>query len=247
MAEKIYFIIDFDKNKVKEKFVEYTFKAGFALKNKQENIKNIHKGIMEKEGVDKILEVSSKSMDKIGIELSAFNLCVETKKNKRLSVETIFQASKVFENGKQYIDLLDKNSKEAKKDERLRNSGDVIGFRFNDIMWKNEPKTLFYDWLYIKTLDYNIKKMIISKDEILKYRAFTDVEFNHKKSINCQARALALYVLMEKNNILEECLNDREMFEKYLRKFYNLSSKNIKAEKKEIKLKEYESLQLFNL
>ena len=74
MAEKMYFIIDFDKNIIEEKTVEYTFKAGFAIKNKQENIKNIHKEILKKEKEDQILEVSSKSLDKLGVDLSAFNL-----------------------------------------------------------------------------------------------------------------------------------------------------------------------------
>ncbi len=244
MAEKMYFIIDFDKNIIEEKTVEYTFKAGFAIKNKQENIKNIHKEIFKKEKENKILEVSSKSLDKLGVDLSAFNLSIETKKHKKLSVETIFQASKVFENGKQYKDLLDKTSREAKKDERLRNSGKIIEFCYNNQNWKTEPKTLFYDWLYINSLYYNIKNLNISKENILKYKVFTDVEFNHKKSINCQARAIALYVLMEKNNILEECLNDKDMFEKYLKKFYNLNIEKISNIKKN-SLNKIEVLKLF--
>lgn len=244
MAEKMYFIIDFDKNIIEEKTVEYTFKAGFAIKNKQENIKNIHKEILKKEKEDQILEVSSKSLDKLGVDLSAFNLSIETKKHKKLSVETIFQASKVFENGKQYKDLLDKTSREAKKDEKLRNSGKIIEFYYNNQKWKTEPKTLFYDWLYINSLYYNIKKLNISKENILKYKIFTDVEFNHKKSINCQARSIALYVLMEKNNILEECLSNKDMFEKYLKKFYNLNIEKSSNMKKD-SLNKIEVLKLF--
>lgn len=245
MAEKMYFIINFDKNIIEEKIIEYTYKAGFAIKNKQENIKNIHKEILKKEKENKILEISSKSLDKIGVDLSAFNLSIETKKHKKLSVETIFQASKVFENGKQYKDLLNKSSKEAKKDERLRNSGKIIGFCYNKQRWKTEPKTLFYDWLYINSLFYNIKNSNISKEDILKYRIFTDVEFNHKKSINCQARAIALYVLMKKNNVLEECLNDKEIFEKYLKKFYNLIAEDNIKNKKENNLDNTKDLKLF--
>lgn len=245
MAEKMYFIIDFNKNTIEEKIIKYTFKAGFAIKNKQENIKNIHKEIIKKEGENKILEVSSKSLDKIGVDLSAFNLLIETKKHKKLSVETIFQASKVFENGKQYIDLLNKTSKETKKDERLKNSGKIIEFYYNNKKWKTEPKTLFYDWLYINSLYFNIKNLNISKEDILKYKIFTDVEFNYKKSINCQARSIALYVLMEKNNILEECLSDKDKFEKYLKKFYNLNTEEIINNKKESSLNKVETLKLF--
>ena len=32
MAEKMYFIIDFDKNIIEEKTVEYTFKEGYCYK-----------------------------------------------------------------------------------------------------------------------------------------------------------------------------------------------------------------------
>lgn len=66
--------------------------------------------------LDKILEISSKSLTSLGVELSAFNLKIITKKlQKSFSVECAFQASKVFENGGPFIDLLDKTSIEAKK------------------------------------------------------------------------------------------------------------------------------------
>ena len=38
---------------------------------------------------------------------------------------------------------------------------------------------------------------------------------------------------MEKNNILEECFSNKDMFEKYLKKFYNLNiekSSNMKKD-----------------
>ena len=38
--------------------------------------------------------------------------------------------------------------------------------------------------------------------EILEYQAFTDIEFNPQKSLNCQAYSAALYSAMIKNKLL---------------------------------------------
>lgn len=219
MAKKKYFIIKNDK--IKEKLIEYEFNPGFAIVQKQKNIVNIHKEILKKEGdIHKILEVSSKSMEDIGIKLSAFNLCIKTKKAEKISVESIFQGSKVFENGGPYIELIYRNSKDAKKDERLKNSGKLIKFYYNSESWDIEPKTIFYDWIYINSLWINIKEKIIDINLILDRDIFTDVEFNHEKSLNCQARSVALFIILYKNKILEECLENRAKFIEICKNIY---------------------------
>ncbi|WP_295671641.1 extracellular solute-binding protein [uncultured Haemophilus sp.] len=50
------------------------------------------------------------------------------------------------------------------------------------------------------------------KSEIVKYDAFTDIEFNPKKSINCQARSAALYVWLFRNNMIDKVLKSRESY-----------------------------------
>ena len=94
---------------------------------------------------------------------------------------------------------MDKSSCEAKKDPRLKTSGKLIAFEFYDRRWPLEPKTIFYDWLYVRAL-YKSKDLA---SEIIKYNAFTDIEFNQNKSINCQARSAALFVSLSKRNLLE--------------------------------------------
>ena len=47
---------------------------------------------------------------------------------------------------------------------------------------------------------------------MLCYDAFTDIEFNPKKSINCQAQAAAVYVSLEKQGLLLEALKSKEAF-----------------------------------
>lgn len=44
------------------------------------------------------------------------------------------------------------------------------------------------------------------------YNAFSDIEFNPKKSINCQAKALALYISLIKKGVLEEALKNKDFF-----------------------------------
>lgn len=44
------------------------------------------------------------------------------------------------------------------------------------------------------------------------FDAFTDIEFNPQKSLNCQAEAVALFVALKKNNLLEKALKDKNSF-----------------------------------
>ena len=79
-------------------------------------------------------------------------------------------------------------------------------FIFNGISFPLEPKTYFYNWLYINALMRN-KKLI---QEILDYgyNAFTDIEYNPKKSINCQAQALAIGISLIKNKQIFDLYNN---------------------------------------
>ncbi|WP_438829865.1 DarT1-associated NADAR antitoxin family protein, partial [Staphylococcus ureilyticus] len=52
--------------------------------------------------------------------------------------------------------------------------------------------------------------------EILEYEAFTDIEFNPKRSFNCQAEACAIYVSLVKRKKLQEALKSIDDFEKFI-------------------------------
>lgn len=186
-------------NYVEEINVEFTWYAGFAVSQKQKTIRDLHYKYSSLFPNDKVLEISSKSENELGVKLSAFNLMITTKDSRVFSVESAFQSSKKFELGGPYLDILNKTSREAKRDERLKNSGKLIAFQFYDREWPLEPKTLFYDWLYVRAV-YKNKDL---SEEILKYDAFTDIEFNPEKSINCQARAAALFVSLSRRGLLE--------------------------------------------
>ncbi|CAA6802591.1 MAG: FIG01245625: hypothetical protein [uncultured Sulfurovum sp.] len=209
MANRPIFLSTHNPKKLfKEKNIEFTFFNGFSLSQKSKSINSLHQSANEA-GFNKVLEVSTKSDSKIGWALSAFNLMVDFDGDKEISLECAFQGSKVFEDNIQYKDIYLKTSIEAKKDTRLRTSGNIIGFEFEGNFWKNEPKTAFYDWMYINALYKNHRDIV---DELLEYEAFSDIEFNPKKSINCQARTCAVLVSLVRLDLIDEALKSPEKF-----------------------------------
>ena len=189
--------------------VEFQWFPGMATSQKRKSIISLHEKAQSL-GISKILEVSSKSEQDLGVSLSAFNLMIETPGNKRLfSVESAFQGSKVFENGGPYVDLLNKSSREAKKDLRIKESGNLINFRFYDKCFPLTPRTFFYDWLYANALAKNFDSI----EAASRYEGFTDIEFNPKKSINCQAYSLALCVSLFKHDLLERIASPEEFLD----------------------------------
>ena len=56
-------------------------------------------------------------------------------------------------------------------------------------VFRLEPRTFFYDWLYVSALAGHPELV----NELEHRAAFTDIEFNPKRSINCQAHSVALF------------------------------------------------------
>lgn len=180
--------------------LDFEWFAGFSVAQKKKSVESLHCAFKEKYPNKNVLEVSSKSESELGIMLSAFNLQIALLNGHRASVESLYQSSKVFQEGGPYDDIRYKSSLEAKRDERLKNSGDIIAFEHKGDRWSIEPKTAFYNWLYLNVLNLNSDL----KNQVLEYDAFTDIEFNPKKSFSCQANAIALYVALRRNKILED-------------------------------------------
>lgn len=196
------------KHFVLERYVEFIWHSGFAKSQKQKSIRELHAMALRDYGVQNPLEVSSKSEDPLGIALSSFNLMFTTQKGRRLTVEAAFQGSKVFERGGPFRDIFEKTPIEAKRDVRLKESGFLREFNFFGAEWALEPKTAFYDWLYINALLKNpdLSRQVTDRD------GFTDIEFNPERSINCQARSVALYCALYHNDKLDFALENRENF-----------------------------------
>jgi hypothetical protein len=209
MAKRPIFVPLLDgKRYVLESYVEFQWHSGFAKSQKQKSIRALHEMALSEFGVKNPLEVSSKSEDPLGVALSSFNLKFTTKKGRTLTVEAAFQSSKVFEFGGPYLDILDFAPIEAKRDDRLKSSGRLTKFSFFGCDWELEPKTAFYDWLYINALLKNedLIPLVTDRD------GFTDIEFNPEKSINCQARSVALFCALYHTDRLEFALESHENF-----------------------------------
>ncbi|MDE7476637.1 MAG: hypothetical protein K2M91_01580 [Lachnospiraceae bacterium] len=187
--------------------VNFQFYSGFSTSQKQKSIESLHKQYNKLYPEHNVLEISSKSKSDLGVALSAFHLKIKTPQC-NCSVECAFQSSKVFEEGGPFTDLLDKSSREAKKDQRLHESGKLTAFQYFDYEFPLEPKDYFYNWLYINALMQNQELA----HAILEFDSFSDIEFNPQKSINCQAKAAAVFVGLSKQHLLEDALLSHENF-----------------------------------
>ncbi len=183
---------------VRTEYVDFQWFPGMARSQSQRSIAALHAAAQDRLQIDRVLEISSKSVNELGVQLSAFNLMIRTKK-REFSLECAYQSSKVFERGGPYTDLLDARSIDAKRDPRLQESGRLVKFAFFGQDWELEPRTSFYDWLYINAL-HNHPDLA---SKVLTYGAFSDIAFNPEKSLNCQAYAAALYVSLRKRGLVE--------------------------------------------
>lgn len=190
---------------VKESLIEFKWHPGFAKVQAQKSIASLHEAAADK--IAPILEISSKSNDEVGVSLSAFNLKM-IKNEKSLSVECAYQGSKVFANGGPFSDLYDVSSKQAKTDERLRTSGNFTGYEFFGENFLINPVTAFYDWLYLTALSQNPSL----SNQLFDFKAFSDIAFNPKKSLNCQARAAALFVSLCHRDEIDRVIEDKNYY-----------------------------------
>lgn len=223
MALRPVFRVSLDKTFLKKEDIQFKYFNGFSIGQKQKSIQSLHNEYLKKYNEHKILEISSKSNNELGVKLSAFNLKIKTNKGQEISVESAYQSSKVFEHGGPYTDLLYVDSRISKKDQRIKNSGNIVGFTFDGRDFEIEPKTFFYNWLYINTL--NLHKVL--GDKLMEFDAFTDIEFNPKKSLNCQAEAAAIYVSLRKQNLLSIALRDKDSFKKVVYQTENIEMEQL--------------------
>ena len=197
MASRIVFLpnINSDRELFSEKLVTFEWIPGVAISQAKKSIRNLHEAALHQIGSARILEISTRSEEILGISLSAFNLPFE---GKNCSVESTYQASKVFEKGGPYLDLLKSNSVDAKTDSRLKSSGLLLGFRFEGEAFPVTKAPNFYDYLYIRSL-----LAFPNRHSLIEYDGFTDIVFSQTsliykkgKAYNCQARSAAIFLTL---------------------------------------------------
>ena len=187
----------------------FVWNPGFAFSQKQKNVVALHDAIHRIDPSAKILEISSKSLQPLGVSLSAFNLKFPYG-GAECSVESVFQASKVFDGGVgPFPELYSYDSREVRHHVQDVSAGRrLLAFEFGGVRWGLEPKTAFFYHLYIKALLANPELAA----ELLEFDAFTDIEFNPNRQINCQAAAAAFYVSLCRTGKLDEAMSSREAF-----------------------------------
>ncbi|ERL55901.1 hypothetical protein M917_1145 [Psychrobacter aquaticus CMS 56] len=198
-------------NLVKTDMVRFERHVGFASRQKKKSINDMHQVIRKKYGFSHVLELSSKSGNKLSFPLSPLSLKLTNDDGSQYSVENAFQSSMIFEDGGPYTDLLSVPPRQTRKDERLITSGELIGYNYFGMEWSVEPLTTFYDWLYVNALKQNTQL----HEEVMQYQAFTDLEFNPKKSIHCAAYALAMFVALNKRELLDSVEDPMVFFNLY--------------------------------
>jgi len=217
MASRIVFLpISGASNELfQEKLVNFDWVPGIAISQAKKSIRNLHEAAVKQIGLTRVLEISTRSEEILGISLSAFNLPFE---GKNFSVESAYQASKVFEKGGPYLDLLNSKSTDAKTDARLKSSGLLTGFRFEGEDFPVTSAPNFYDYLYVRSL------LSFTDRHLLKgYDGFTDIVFSqtsliykNKRAYNCQARSTAIFCTLISRHLESDILGKlRELMGKH--------------------------------
>lgn len=190
--------------------IEFDWFPGFALSQRQKSIASLHQNAVAKGKVSNPIEISSRSTSNTGAALSAFNLEIEHPLHGTISLESAFQGSKVFERAGQIERAYQLLPREAKSLARETDFGDrLIGFRWNDEVWPLEPKSWFYDWLYINAVVHTRPHAI---EDLRQFDAFTDIEFNPAKSFNCQARSCAIIASTGEDELLRFISEPKTLF-----------------------------------
>jgi len=197
--------------------VDFHWFPGMAKSQKQKSIDSLHDAIQTHRPV-RVLEISSKSRGELGIMLSAFNLgFIHPGSNEFVSVESAFQGSKVFEMSGPFPELYTQTAREAKKFLKDKELGPLVRFDFYGQSWPLNPMTHFYDWLYLNSL----KKNPALAEQAKGYDCFTDIEFNPKKSVNCQAYSAALFVSLSRRGLIDDVLENRDAYIRLMQNSHN--------------------------
>ena len=152
MATRPVFIPDYTGPRlVEERAFSIKWASGFSETQKKKNITSLHKEARH-HGIDKILEISTKSNELVGRRLSSFSLNIDID-GTAYPLESVYQARKVFELGGPSYHVFLLTPIEAKRHIRNLECGRLVGFKLKGETYPLSPKNAFYDWLYIRALE----------------------------------------------------------------------------------------------
>lgn len=217
MARRPVFIPDPQGSLVREKSIEFEWFPGQATVRKQLNIESLHNAAQEQHGCH-ALEVSTKSSNPLGISLSAFRLEIyDESRAEPMLLEAAYQGSKILSKTGHLTHLYEyRSGKDIKHYLNTHSDEELLGFKYHNHLWPLTPATAFYDWLYLTAAHQALKNEDQAHEQLCQFDAFSDIEFNPLKAVNCQARACALYVALSANHELEAAIKTPQKFLKTL-------------------------------
>jgi hypothetical protein len=183
--------------------VEFQWHPGMSINQKRRSIRSLHEASV----VQPVLEISSKSESAFGQSLSAFNLHLLVNQDSH-PVENWFQASKSESQGTGFPHLLTKHPREGGRFFREKEAFELHHFHHQGRDYPLVPQTAFYDWIYVSAL---MQESNLARD-LGSYGGFSDIEFNPKRSINCQAKSAALFCGLVRAGKLENAMLSWENF-----------------------------------
>lgn len=187
--------------------VDFQWVPGSSAGQQRENIAKLHTAARHR-NLAPLLEVSPDFNDPLGFLLGASNLAVEDDKSYLIPLSAAFQGSKVFTGGGPYPDLFTKGEKEIAADNRLVQSGSLVGYRFGGLEWGLKAGTMFYDWLAVQAI-HRYPKL---RHGILKFKGFTDIHHHSGGRDVCHGRSCALYVALAKKMLLDDAVGSQDRF-----------------------------------
>ncbi len=177
-----------------EGIVTFEFSPNTVPGSHEKNSLSLVAEIQEAHPRARVLEISTASNQLLGVQLSALNLKLRSAWGHN-SVERTYQASKIFERGGPFLELLT-DSRSAKAFPGMKSSGRLQGFQGPDQkFFPADGRSTFYDRLYIQALIQNPELLT----SLLPFEIFTDVRFAKTKlgfhlsqPMNTQARSCAI-------------------------------------------------------
>ena len=134
------------------------------------------------------LEISSRSADRLGRDLSAMNLPADGDPHGRL-VEAVYQAAKCYGDGGPDTHLSRSGYEAKHHDRERRRQGPLAGFRHEGRQWPPETGSAFYDWLWTRSALRHCGHGVVER--LQRYDGFTD-QFHRPGAVACQAKTAAI-------------------------------------------------------
>ena len=198
--------------------VDFDWFPGFALSQKRKSQISLHQNFLHAYPNEKVLEISSASLYSLGSALSAMHLHKRTAFGVT-TVESAFQSSRIYDLGNKEIgpfhEYLFLSGRECKKKVKELSRGMISKRYLFEGLSFSAPEhniSLFYNYLYLNALCEEENRNTASRLLCSEYTAFTDLA---TRSLNCQARAAAIFIALVHNDLI----NEVRQYDSYLRLF----------------------------